>query len=216
MKDKRLNAFFRQQKGTITVEFALMLILLCLLIVFMTDVFIARSTIGKLDRTSYSLLNVIKERANSGISDSKGNIPDLPNSDELERLTLLANRLLFDDPNDKRAIVILEALEFKLPENKQRSLKVAKSLSLISSTGQNGARGCKPQTSLQTEAASIVPLSEMGRFVPIIRVTVCIPKIPSMFLALSNALSPSNGSAKARENYHSSSIGVIRASSFSN
>ncbi|MCW9698091.1 MULTISPECIES: tight adherence pilus pseudopilin TadF [unclassified Avibacterium] len=215
-----MNKFFRQQKGAVIIEFAFMLILLCLLIAFMTDLFIARSTIGKLDRTSYSLLNVIKERAYSGIPNKDGKIGDSPSQDEVEHLMELANRLLFNDKNERRAVVFVEPYifefgkgNFRPPVDNARKPPFTTPPDLHSSNA-NGHKGCQQPPIRNFN--NIVPLSEIEnkqRFVPIIRVTVCIPEAPSLFLAL---MSFFGKEPKKSAYYTSSSVGVVRASSFVN
>lgn len=211
-----MNKFFHQQKGSVTIEFAFMVVLLCLLIAFMTDLFIARSTIGKLDRTSYSLLNVIKERADSGIPDKDGNISDYPSQAEVDHLMELANRLLFNDKAERRAVVFVEPYVFEYgkgkftPPNNTRKPPFTNPPDLHSSNA-SGHKGCQQPPLRKLD--NITPLSEMKRFVPVIRVTVCIPKAPSLFLALMSALGKE---PKKTEYYTSSSIGVIRKSFYSN
>ncbi|KJY74787.1 tight adherence pilus pseudopilin TadF [Vibrio nigripulchritudo] len=51
-----------KQKGNFTVEFAIVGAFIALLLVFSADIIVKVSTKGKLDRLSYSLVNVLKER----------------------------------------------------------------------------------------------------------------------------------------------------------
>lgn len=52
----------RKQKGTFSVEFAIVGVFFSLLLVFSGDVIIKLSMKGKLDRLSYSMVNILKER----------------------------------------------------------------------------------------------------------------------------------------------------------
>ncbi|RBW66593.1 ATP-binding protein [Vibrionales bacterium C3R12] len=58
----KLNNLRSKQKGNFSVEFAIVGLFFSLLIVFSGDVIIKLSIKGKLDRLSYSLVNVLKER----------------------------------------------------------------------------------------------------------------------------------------------------------
>ena len=210
--------FYRQQKGAVTIEFAFMLLLLCLLIAFMADLFIARSTIGKLDRTSYSLLNVVKERAYSEPQDGK--IEDLAGQQEITKLTKLANKLVYGDAKDTRVQVVVEAIKFpdikvSQPAVDKRELPPGiKTKELASST--EALKKCKTTTpKLEDIALSVTPFSEFNRFVTLYRVTVCIPQGGSMFLTLSSFFDSSvSGEAKSGAIYRSSSIGIVRGSSY--
>ena len=58
MKPKNLN----KQKGSFVIELAFVLMFLCLLTLFTADIAMQLFTRAKLDRVSYSLVNVLKER----------------------------------------------------------------------------------------------------------------------------------------------------------
>lgn len=213
-----IGTFSKQQRGAVTIEFAFMLLLLCLLIAFMADLFIARSTIGKLDRTSYSVLNVVKERGIAGVPNAQGNVPDCPSARDQEGLNLgvLANYLLFNRISNKAAVVV-ECVAFQDPPRNHtnaRQAVVNNAASSVLTFGAN-ARACIPQMPLTQIAPNITPLSEMRRYVPVIRVTVCIPGATSMFLALSSAIEGKNANgARTNALYSSSSTGVVRLSEF--
>lgn len=51
-----------QQKGTFTIEFAIIGVFFSLLLIFSADVVVKLTVKGKLDRISYSAVNIIKER----------------------------------------------------------------------------------------------------------------------------------------------------------
>ena len=65
MNNNFLNrvSFFRQsKKGSVTIEFALTLMILVIVFAFLADLVVQRSTQAKLDNTSLSLVSILRER----------------------------------------------------------------------------------------------------------------------------------------------------------
>lgn len=58
---KEMNSIYKQ-KGTFTIEFALVGVFFAMLLLFSVDMLIKLSMKGKLDRLSYSIVSVLKER----------------------------------------------------------------------------------------------------------------------------------------------------------
>ena len=56
------NSIYSKSKGNFTVEFAIVGVFFALLLVFSGDIIIKLSIKGKLERLSYSIVNIVKER----------------------------------------------------------------------------------------------------------------------------------------------------------
>ena len=57
-----IKNFLKSKKGAVTIEFFFMVLLLGVLFAFMADLVMLRSTLGKLDNASFSLVNILRER----------------------------------------------------------------------------------------------------------------------------------------------------------
>ena len=86
MKPKNLN----KQKGSFVIELAFVLMFLCLLTLFTADIAMQLFTRAKLDRVSYSLVNVLKERTRF----YEGN--NTLTQDDYDQLDIIAKKLLPD------------------------------------------------------------------------------------------------------------------------
>ena len=86
MKPKNLN----KQKGSFVIELAFVLMFLCLLTLFTADIAMQLFTRAKLDRVSYSLVNVLKERTRF----YNGN--NILTQDDYDQLNIIAKKLLPD------------------------------------------------------------------------------------------------------------------------
>lgn len=54
----RTRNFISSKKGSVTIEFVFMLVLLLFIFAFLVDFVIVRTTQGKLDNATYSLVNI--------------------------------------------------------------------------------------------------------------------------------------------------------------
>lgn len=207
-----LKRFLFGKKGAISIEFAFMTILLCLLIAFMMDVFITYSTLGKLDRVSYSILNIAKERTKF-YKDQKDNVVYIPTQQEIDNLRKIANKLLYGSTDQMKAGVTVEVVTFKGSESefdfnfnaRNPSPKKDKYITINSRDDNN--KICQPLKPLDQQL-NLTVLSENPRFVPLYQVTVCIPSVSSMFLKLTNSLFKENNQGISF--LQSSSAGVGR------
>lgn len=86
MKPKNLN----KQKGSFVIELAFVLMFLCLLTLFTADIAMQLFTRAKLDRVSYSLVNILKERTRF----YNGN--NILTQDDYDQLDIIAKKLLPD------------------------------------------------------------------------------------------------------------------------
>ena len=163
----RIKGFIRNKKGSVTIEFFFSVLLFAIMFAFMVDLIMIRSSLGKLDNASYTLVNLLRERKNL--------YSDRPNDDitslDVQQYKELAKLLLFNDKNDKSKVYL--TLEYKASETTRSVL------------GDSGL--CAPYSSLDTLWA-LSPRSESSvrsgeRKVPLYQVTICI-ETGSLFKAL--------------------------------
>ncbi|WP_443090805.1 tight adherence pilus pseudopilin TadF [Basfia succiniciproducens] len=184
-----LRRFIRQQRGSVTIEFVFMLILLILILAFMTDLAMLRSTTGRLDNISYSLANILRERTQ--LYDGKENLaPENENNRDVNNFKLLAKRMAFGDKNSNKEIYVV--LEYLAPQN-----------SVYRIIGDNAK--CEPYDPLKG-LENLSPRSEINdtRKIPLYQVTVCVPNY-SFFSALVPGVAKN-----MKETIRSSSITVSR------
>lgn len=155
-----LRRFIRQQSGSVTIEFVFMLILLILILAFMADLAILRSTAGRLDNISYSLANILRERTQL-YNGNENLATEQVNNRDVTQFKSLATRMAFGDKNSSKKIYVV--LEYLAPENS--------TYRIIGDTDK-----CKPYEALQN-LVNLSPRSEMNnsRKIPLYQVTVCVP-----------------------------------------
>lgn len=162
MKDRNLiNKFYRNNRGSVSIEFVFMLILLAFIFAFLADLVIIRSTMGKLDNVSYSLVNILRERTQ--LYDREARI----NDQDLKEFEQLAKRLVYGDKESKKDLYIV--LEHWQEGN--------------SSSKRNSSQ-CKPYRKID-ELSQLSPRSEINneRKIPLYQVTLCV-ETNSFFKAL--------------------------------
>ena len=196
---KHYSSFLRNSRGSVTIEFVVVLLVLLFMLVFMADLAILRSNMGKLDNLSYSLVNVLRERTQLY---GKGN-ESLTGTEEQKKMDInqfrqLAKGMFFGDPNSsKKLYIVLSSIEFNNAAIDQ--VPTEKNNITLGDIGQ-----CKPSTNLSS-MENIAPRSELNneRTIPIYQVTVCIPSY-SIFKAIIA------GEASSGRTLRSSSIAVVR------
>ena len=155
----------KNEKGSVIIEFFFMVMFLLIIFAFMADLVILRSTLGKLDNASYSLVNLLRERnqLSPGVRDI--------NTTELRKYEELAKLLIYGDRYSKNDITVI--LEFKERENQ--------------TTVQGDTSKC-PQYRPLASLWHLAPLSEPDtngnqRKIPLYQVTLCV-ETNSLFRAI--------------------------------
>ncbi|EFM96878.1 tight adherence protein F [Actinobacillus pleuropneumoniae] len=180
---KKIKQLLNNNQGSVTVEFIFIFFLFSVLLIFLVDVAILQSTTGKLQRTSYSLLNVVKER---NISD--GGKEEVTQED-VNKLKKLAVKLMGETDENLIDVTVqyygFEAIKpQELGGSSTRPEKKTKSLSKELSTGGQ----CKAAYS--TNITDAAPLTEnfkgSNRYAAIYYVTVC-RKMTNLFKGLTLA-----------------------------
>ena len=183
----KIKDFLSNKRGSVTIEFIFMLILLTFIFAFLADFVIVRSTQGKLDNASYSLVNVLRERIQLFGDNGTATLTD----DDLHDFEKVARGLLYGDKNDDNQKVLI-VLEHFWREPGSTSNKFER---LPSSSN-----GCEPYRKIE-ELVHLSPNSEIndGRKIPLYQVTLCA-ETNSFFKSL----------YLSKENQ---SLGLIRSSS---
>ncbi|PMH46900.1 hypothetical protein BCU68_01310 [Vibrio sp. 10N.286.49.B3] len=151
-----------KQKGTFSIEFAIIGVFFSLLIAFSGDVIIKLSVKGKLDRLSYSLVNILKERTQFYSSD-----PDFTADgkvlNKISKQSLQRTMPTFENSNYG---LLIESLAFYDPDdNSTYASPYYQSL-------ERGGNHCSVSDSLE-DLESLAILSSWDRKVPLYRVTLC-------------------------------------------
>lgn len=183
----KIKNFLPNKRGSVTIEFIFMLILLTFIFAFLADFVIVRSTQGKLDNASYSLVNVLRERIQLFGDNGTATLTD----DDLHDFEKVARGLLYGDKNDDNQKVFI-VLEHFWREPGSTSNKFER---LPSSSN-----GCEPYRKIE-DLVHLSPNSEIneGRKIPLYQVTLCA-ETNSFFKSL----------YLSKENQ---SLGLIRSSS---
>lgn len=99
----KFKHFWKNKKGAVTIEFLFMSMFLIVLFAFLFDLVMLRSTLGKLDNASYTLVSILRERTQ--LYDRVAQI----NIDDHKQFEKLAKKLIYGDQNsNKRIDVVLE------------------------------------------------------------------------------------------------------------
>lgn len=157
-----IQSFLKNKKGSVTIEFFFMILFLMIVFAFMVDLVLIRSTMGKLDNASYSLVNLLRERTN--LYDKRDGI----NNMDLDEYKKLAN-LLLSGNKDSTSPNIYVVLEYKSNN----------ASTILGDTGN-----CRPIETLD-KLWTVSPYSEgtktnSPRKVPLYQVTLCV-EINSLF-----------------------------------
>ncbi|MFA3762515.1 tight adherence pilus pseudopilin TadF [Yersinia sp. 2466 StPb PI] len=178
---KKINNidFIGNNNGSAIIEFSFVIFIIMLLIKLFISVTEYQSTVGKLDRISYSLAGIIRERNRLYSDDeilTQNNVNDLT--------TLASNMLLTSGIFSDNFAITVETLHFNPAESAAPGNKIindTKSEEFIVGT-------CHPIRSLR-EMADLSPYSNRGRWVPLYQVTLCLPA-PTGYQALFSQIEP--------------------------
>lgn len=147
-----------KQQGVFTIEFALIAVFFSLLLVFSGDVIIKLSVKGKLDRLSYSLVNIIKERTELYTQDSKITAKEVDAIYSIAKNSLARTMGSFDANKLK---ILVEEQTFKDINTPDLPVKLPL-----------GKKACAVPQFLSA-LANLSVVSSWGRQVSLYRVTLC-------------------------------------------
>lgn len=191
MKSNLFKKFQKDKKGSVTIEFAFMLIFLCVMLIFMADLVLVRSTMGKLDSVSYSLVNIVRERPSFFGGSST------ITSQDVEQLRKVGKKLLYGDANAKQKVnIVLEQLT-------HTNGKANSPVVLGDSNDCKAARPLATVPQLAPYSQSINPANR--RLIPVYQVTICIEMLSPFKRFLLN-----DENKTEQHNIRSSSVAVSR------
>lgn len=147
-----------KQQGVFSIEFAMVAVFFSLLIAFSGDVIIKLSLKGKLDRLSYSLVNVLKERTQLYDTDYQLTTKEVDDIDTIAQHSLLRT---FGHFEREHYGLLVEELSFK---------QVGKPNPAISE--KRGVVACRIKQTIDS-LESMTVMTNRGREMPLYRVTVC-------------------------------------------
>lgn len=155
MKGQNLKS---KQQGTFSIEFAMVAVFFSLLIAFSGDVIIKLSLKGKLDRLSYSLVNVLKERTQLYDTDYQLTSTEVDDIDTIAQHSLQRTFGRFEPSHYG---LLVEELSFKQVGEANPAIYESR-----------GGVECRiKQTIDGLESMTVV--TNRGREMPLYRVTVC-------------------------------------------
>lgn len=169
MNALNLRNLCTDHRGSVAVEFVLISMVLLIFLMFLTDLVIRQATIGKLDRTSYSVAGVLRERIQ--LFDGREKLQQ----QDVNEAAKLAGRMLSDMHSgaDLRGLQLrVEEVHFVDPIGLNDTRKQVKLYN--SWTAGYGSGQCHPAESLDKQL-QLAPRGSYGRWVPLYQVTVCLP-----------------------------------------
>lgn len=191
MNANLLKKFKKEKTGSVTIEFAFMLLFLGIMLVFMVDLVLVRSTMGKLDSVSYSLVNILRER-NTFYKDN----PDQVTEQDVEKLRTVAQTLLYGKGSSQKVDIAIEQLTYTGDQ------------AVVTHDGKGNGKECSAARPLGKHP-ELSPYSQSvntakQRQVPVYQVTLCVEiTSPFKYFLL-------NKENRATHGIRSSSVSVSR------
>ena len=164
-KKTNLQNLLSNTQGAAIVEFSFIVFIIIIFIKALTSISEYYSIVGKLDRISYSLAGIIRERARLYSDD------DQLTKEQVSQLRLLANNMLSNSGLSQPSLAIkIETVHFNPTQSPAAENKVidgTKSLSFSIGT-------CEPDKPLK-ELTQLSSFSNARRWIPLYQVTLCLP-----------------------------------------
>jgi tight adherence protein F len=156
--------FIVNRSGAVIVEFVFVVFIITLFIKVLISVTAYQATVGKLDRISYSIAGIVRERERVYGVDNALTEPQVRALKQLAEKMLVASGI----PNASPAITV-ETLHFD-PESETKTVDTDKTLSF--SIGV-----CQPTRAL-SDMTDLSPYSNSVHWIPLYQVTLCLPTAP--------------------------------------
>ncbi|HEN3648027.1 TPA: pseudopilin, partial [Yersinia enterocolitica] len=124
--------------------------------------------VGKLDRISYSIAGVVRERVKLYSNDN------VLTQEQVNQLKLLTEQMLLNSGTPYNNVAMrIETLHFNDTDSSEPEHKIIDDEKSVSfSVG-----ACEPARELR-EMSELSPYGDTGRWVPLYQVTLCLPTIP--------------------------------------
>ncbi|HDL7750783.1 tight adherence pilus pseudopilin TadF [Yersinia enterocolitica] len=162
------NKFIINSNGAIIIELVFVVTIIALFIKLLLSVAAYKSTVGKLDRISYSIAGIIRERVRL----YDGN--NILTQKEVIKLKQLSVQMLLNSGTHYNNITMrIETLHFNdtdSPDPEHKIIDDTKSVSF-------NVGACEPARELR-EMSELSPYGNTGRWIPLYQVTLCLPTIP--------------------------------------
>ncbi|MFI8416075.1 tight adherence pilus pseudopilin TadF [Serratia sp. NPDC078593] len=162
------------------VEFVVISIVLIFMVLFMADLVMRQAMVGKLDRVSYSVAGVLRERIQ--LFDARERLEQK----DIDQSRRLAEKML----RDMHANADLSKLRVQVEEihfNDPSSLSDTSKKVVLYRTWRSGSAGeCQAPQPLN-QLTQLTPKGSYGRWVPLYQVSICLPTV-SWFTRLTKAL----------------------------
>lgn len=164
MKEKTFNSRTRgKQKGTFSVEFAIVAVVFAVFLAFTNDMVVKMSMKGKLDRLSFSAVSVIKERTQ--LYEKSGTVDYTMSSAEVGSIYTVLERSM------QRTTSSFSSSKFGMLLEEQTYASDGTRNALATFT--QGANQCQVTTSLTSLESDLAVTTSWGRKSTLYRVTLC-------------------------------------------
>lgn len=150
------------QRGTFTIEFALVAVIFVFLLAFTSDIVINQSTKGRLDRLSYSIVNIIKERTQLYNDD------DVIDSSQIDQMYSLIDQSLKRTMGSYDANQLGVYFEQQKFDSDEKAITPLQNIHLFS----RGQLACTPNSTLISKE-TLSPTTSWGRRAVLYKVTIC-------------------------------------------
>lgn len=151
--------------GAVIIEFTFVIFIITLLIKLMISVATYQSTIGKLDRISYSIAGIVRERGIIYSTDTE------LTQNQVDELKMLADKMLLRSGLQRSNLEItVETLSFIVSTPEIKSIDNSKTFSL-------GLGTCQPIQPLR-DMTALSPYTNSARWLPLYQVTLCLSASP--------------------------------------
>lgn len=170
-RNMNVQNLWTNRRAAVSVEFVLISIALFFFIFFLSDLVLRQAMIGKMDRVSYSVSGVLRERIQ--LFDAREQL----NQEDVDAIFGLTKRMLTDmtENADLSGLQIaVEELHFKDPISLGDT---SKDIDMYKRwTSGSGKGNCEAPQALD-QLTQLTPKGSYGRWVPLYQVTVCLPTI---------------------------------------
>ncbi|WP_173635489.1 tight adherence pilus pseudopilin TadF [Paramixta manurensis] len=164
-----VHSLWTDRRGSVAVEFSIISVVLVIFMFFLADLVLRQATVGKLDRLSYSIAGVLRERIQ--LYDSREEL----NSDDVTKIYHLAQRMVRDmnptadvDALKIRVQSLFFAPRVDLTDNQKHLIPQKEWLFHIQ------GNECYPPKPIE-QLKELAPRGSYGRWVPLYQVTLCLP-----------------------------------------
>ncbi|MDD1781723.1 pilus assembly protein TadF [Enterovibrio sp. ZSDZ35] len=151
-----------KQRGVFSIELAMILVGFSLIIVFTMDVVTKQSVKGKLDRLSYSVVSLLKERTQLFDGEER-----MTNGEAAAALALVSNSLTatMNSFEASRVGILIEQQRFN---SEQQAIPSVNGVNIY----KVGEYDCEPVARLSTKA-ELSPVTNFGNRLSLYQVTLC-------------------------------------------